>query len=76
MKLVLADTALTPVLSRAIEAPAEEATRLVNEVVVKRARRDHEQAQKLALLRSGARGKQARGDEIKSERALGELIEG
>ena len=76
MELVLADTGLTPVLSRAIESPAEEATRLVNEIVVKRARRDHEEAQKLALLRSGARGKQARGDEIKSERALEDLIEG
>jgi ATP-binding cassette subfamily F protein 3 len=65
---------LIPVLSRAIDAPALEALILVNDILVKRAQKEHKEIQRLAALRSGSRGKRAREDEIESEKALEELI--
>lgn len=61
------------VLSKAIEGDSRESRHLVGEVLLQRARKHLEESQRIALLRSGARGKAARADEIASEQAVDEL---
>lgn len=59
-------------MEKIIDASPADAQRLMDELMLDKANEDLEEARKIALLRSGAKGWDARKEEIKAEKHLEE----